>query len=95
MKPKAPYVKSRRVPGSFSHYSSASAITPDLKSTLECFGVQFINLTEKARNEVKYKLSLLMRKELLEEGNITKEEHDKINVLKLETFSPELKELYV
>lgn len=50
---------------------------------------------EQMRNEVKYKISLKMLNELLEQGLITKEEYDKINILNLETFYPELKELYI
>ena len=50
---------------------------------------------EQAQNEVKYKISLKMLNVLLEQGLITKEEYDEINVLNLETFSPVLKDLYI
>lgn len=50
---------------------------------------------EQAQNEEKYKISLKMLNALLEQGLITKEEYDEINILNLETFSPKLKDLYV
>jgi hypothetical protein len=50
---------------------------------------------EQMRNEVMYKISVVMLKNMLEKGIITKKEYDEINILNLETFSPELKELYI
>lgn len=46
-------------------------------------------------NEVMYKMSEFLLKKMLENGLITTEERKKITVLNIETFSPELAEVYL
>ena len=50
---------------------------------------------KKESNEVKYKLAELLLKKMLESGLISEEEREKITVLNMETFSPELAKVYL
>lgn len=50
---------------------------------------------EQSVKEVEYKMSLKLLKILLSRGIITEEEYEKIDELNCQTFSPELKEVYV
>lgn len=46
-------------------------------------------------NEVMYKLAELLLKKMQERGLISEEEREKITVLNMETFSPELAKVYL
>ena len=46
-------------------------------------------------NEVMYKMSEFLLKKMQENGLITTEEREKIAALNIETFSPELAEVYL
>ena len=46
-------------------------------------------------NEVMYKLAELLLKKMQESGLISVEEREKITVLNMETFSPELAKVYL
>lgn len=46
-------------------------------------------------NEVMYKLAELLLKKMQESGLISEEEREKITVLNMETFSPELATVYL
>ena len=46
-------------------------------------------------NEVIYKLAELLLKKMQESGLISEEEREKITVLNMETFSPELAKVYL
>ena len=46
-------------------------------------------------NEVMYKLAELLLKKMQESGLISEEEREKIAVLNIETFSPELAKVYL
>ena len=46
-------------------------------------------------NEVMYKLAELLLKKMQESGLISEEEREKITVLNMETFSPELAKVYL
>jgi len=46
-------------------------------------------------NEVMYKLAELLLKKMQENGLISEEEREKITVLNMETFSPELAKVYL
>lgn len=50
---------------------------------------------KKESNEVMYKLAELLLKKMQESGLISKEEREKIAVLNMETFSPELAKVYL
>ena len=50
---------------------------------------------KKESNEVKYKLAELLLKKMQESGLISEEEREKITVLNIETFSPELAKVYL
>ena len=50
---------------------------------------------KKESNEVKYKLAELLLKKMQESGLISEEEREKIVVLNIETFSPELAKVYL
>jgi hypothetical protein len=50
---------------------------------------------KKESNEVKYKLTELLLKKMQESGLISEEEREKIAVLNIETFSPELAKVYL
>lgn len=50
---------------------------------------------EQLRKEVEYKMSLKMLKILLNREMISEEEFEKIDKLNRQTFSPELREVYV
>lgn len=52
-------------------------------------------LMKKESNEVKYKLAELLLKKMQESGLINEEEREKIAVLNMETFSPELAKVYL
>ena len=52
-------------------------------------------LMKKESNEVKYKLAELLLKKMQESGLINEEEREKIAVLNIETFSPELAKVYL
>ena len=46
-------------------------------------------------NEVMYKMAEVLLKKMQESGLISKEEGEKITVLNMETFSPELAKVYL
>ncbi|MBR1853832.1 MAG: hypothetical protein IJ794_11950 [Lachnospiraceae bacterium] len=46
-------------------------------------------------NEVKYKIAEFLLKKMRENGLISEEERQKIGVLNIETFSPELAKVYL
>ena len=46
-------------------------------------------------NEVMYKLAELLLKKMQERGLISEEEREKITVLNMDTFSPELAKVYL
>ena len=46
-------------------------------------------------NEVMYKMAELLLKKMQESGLISEEEREKITVLNMETFSPELAKVYL
>lgn len=50
---------------------------------------------KKESNEVKYKLTELLLKKMQESGLISEEEREKIAVLNIKTFSPELAKVYL
>ena len=50
---------------------------------------------KKESNEVRYKLAELLLKRMQESGLISEEEREKIAVLNIETFSPELAKVYL
>lgn len=50
---------------------------------------------KKESNEVKYKLAEYILKKMQERGLISEEEREKIAVLNIETFSPELAKVYL
>lgn len=50
---------------------------------------------KKESNEVRYKLAELLLKKMQENGLISAEEREKIAVLNMETFSPELAKVYL
>ena len=50
---------------------------------------------KKESNEVRYKLAELLLKRMQESGLISEEEREKIAVLNIETFSPELVKVYL
>ncbi len=50
---------------------------------------------KKEANEVMYKMAEYLLKRMQENGLISEEERDKINVLNIETFSPELAKVYL
>ena len=52
-------------------------------------------IMKKESNEVKYKLAELLLKKMQESGLISEEEREKIAVLNIETFSPELAKVYL
>ena len=52
-------------------------------------------LMKKESNEVKYKLAEYILKKMQESGLISEEEREKIAVLNIETFSPELAKVYL
>ena len=54
-----------------------------------------VQLMKKESNEVKYKLAELLLKKMQESGLISEEEREKIVVLNIETFSPELAKVYL
>lgn len=54
-----------------------------------------VQLMKKESNEVKYKLAELLLKKMQESGLINEEEREKIAVLNMETFSPELAKVYL
>lgn len=50
---------------------------------------------KKDANEVMYKMAEHLLKKMQENGLISKEEQEKIGSLNIETFSPELAEVYL
>lgn len=46
-------------------------------------------------NEVMYKMAEFLLKKMQESGLISEEEREKISVLNIETFSPELAKVYL
>ena len=50
---------------------------------------------KKEANEVMYKMAEYLLKKMQENGLISREEQEKIRSLKIETFSPELAEVYL
>ena len=50
---------------------------------------------ENGANEVMYKMAEYLLKRMQENGLINAEEREKIRVLNIETFSPELAKVYV
>lgn len=50
---------------------------------------------ETQANEVMYKMAEFLLKKMQENGLISAEEREKITVLNMETFSPELAEVYL
>lgn len=50
---------------------------------------------KKDSNEVLYKMAEYMLKKMQEKGLINEEEREKIAVLNMETFSPELAKVYL
>lgn len=52
-------------------------------------------IMNKESNEVKYKLAEYILKKMQESGLISEEEREKIAVLNIETFSPELAKVYL
>jgi hypothetical protein len=54
-----------------------------------------VQLMKKESNEVMYKMAELLLKKMQESGLISEEEREKIAVLNIETFSPELAKVYL
>lgn len=50
---------------------------------------------ENEANEVMYKMAEFLLKKMQENGLISEEEREKITVLNIETFSPELAKVYL
>lgn len=50
---------------------------------------------ESGSNEVMYKMAEFLLKKMQENGLISEEEREKITVLNIETFSPELAKVYL
>lgn len=50
---------------------------------------------ENGANEVMYKMAEYLLKKMQENGLINAEEREKIRILNIETFSPELAKVYV
>ena len=50
---------------------------------------------KKESNEIMYKMAELLLKKMQEKGLISQEEREKITVLNIETFSPELAKVYL
>ena len=50
---------------------------------------------KKESNEIMYKMAELLLKKMQESGLISAEEREKIAVLNMETFSPELAKVYL
>ena len=50
---------------------------------------------KKESNEIMYKMAELLLKKMQESGIISAEEREKIAVLNMETFSPELAKVYL
>lgn len=50
---------------------------------------------ETGANEVMYKMAEFLLKKMQENGLISQEERDKITLLNIETFSPELAKVYL
>ena len=50
---------------------------------------------KKESNEFMYKMAELLLKKMQENGLISEEEREKITVLNMETFSPELAKVYL
>ena len=50
---------------------------------------------KKESNEIMYKMAELLLKKMQESGLISAEEREKIAVLNIETFSPELAKVYL
>lgn len=50
---------------------------------------------ENGANEVMYKMAEYMLKKMQERGLISEDEREKITVLNIETFSPELAKVYL
>ena len=50
---------------------------------------------KKEANEVMYKMAEYLLKKMQENGLISREEQEKIRTLNIETFSPELAEVYL
>lgn len=49
---------------------------------------------EKETNEIRYKIAEFLLKKMQEKGLISREEREKIRLLNIETFSPELAGVY-
>lgn len=52
-------------------------------------------MIKRENNEVLYKMSEILLNRMQERGLISKEEREKIAVLNIETFSPELAKVYL
>ena len=63
--------------------------------TVSLYELDQEQLMKKESNEVKYKLAELLLKKMQESGLISEEEREKITVLNMETFSPELAKVYL
>lgn len=50
---------------------------------------------KKESNEIMYKMAEMLLKKMQESGLIDEEEREKIGVLNIETFSPELAKVYL
>ena len=53
------------------------------------------SVIKKESNEIMYKMAELLLKKMQEKGLISEEEKEKIKVLNMETFSPELAKVYL
>lgn len=54
-----------------------------------------VEAVESGANEVMYKMAEFLLKKMQENGLISEEEREKITVLNIETFSPELAKVYL
>ncbi|MGN0154655.1 MAG: SHOCT domain-containing protein [Lachnospiraceae bacterium] len=54
-----------------------------------------VEAVENGANEVMYKMAEFLLKKMQENGLISEEEREKITVLNIETFSPELAKVYL
>ena len=63
--------------------------------TVSLYELDQEQLMKKESNEVKYKLAELLLKKMQESGLISEEEREKITVLNMETFFPELAKVYL
>lgn len=78
------------------HCRGSSHHRRELSDGLTCqsFGKEYRKMETQA-NEVMYKMAEFLLKKMQENGLISAEEREKITVLNIETFSPELAEVYL